>query len=126
MEISCSTSVGEYAIALSVERGRACSILEITVTRATRQITDFEGPVRLSAHHGSVVVPTEPLLTAVRQDLPPRLRFRLSTRFPAGCRFQLTFTHDGRTYIAELTAPAGQRPRHGGWRSSSCFTAPAG
>ncbi|MBF6424054.1 hypothetical protein [Nocardia cyriacigeorgica] len=126
MEISYSTSVGEYAIALSVERERTGSVLEVTVTRASRPVTDFEGPVRLSVHHGNVVVPTEPLLMTVRRDLPPRIRFRLSTRFPAGCRFQLTFTHDGRTYIAELTAPAGQRPQHRGWRSSSCFTVPAG
>ncbi len=123
MEICCSVEVDDYAVDLAVVRERTDSILEFTVARAGRPVAAFHSPVQLTVHHGDTPVDTEPILTSVRPGTLSPLRFRLATRFPAGCRMRLTFAVDGRTLSAELSVPVMHRQRIGGWRRSSCLTA---
>lgn len=125
MEICCSTAIDEYAVDLTVGQERACSVLEFTVTRLGEPVTTLDGPVRLSVHHGETPIGTEPVLTRIRPGTPPPLRFRLCTRFPAGCRVQLTFVLEGHARTADLMVAVQHRPlRSHGWRRSSCLVAP--
>ncbi len=124
MEICCSTAIDDYSVDLAVEPERTSSILEFTVNRAGQPVAALDGPVQLFVHHGETPIDTEPVLTRIRPNTPPPLRFRLGTRFPAGCRVQLTFAVDGRVRTADLTVPTRHRTRSGGWRRHSCLVAP--
>ncbi|PKV80949.1 hypothetical protein ATK86_5389 [Nocardia fluminea] len=124
MEICCSTAVDDYTVNLAVEPERTGSILEFTVSRAGQRVATLDGPVQLFVRHGETPIDTEPVLTRIRPNTPPPLRFRLGTRFPAGSRVHLTVTIDGLTRTADLMVPIRHRSRSVGWRRHSCLVAP--